>query len=282
MTDRPARHRSIGERFERLLVRSYVWGPSRQQPEPAGPVPQEPTVDARATVVARSVLMALAVVLPVATAALLIPFRTTLTASTQTLVLVLPVVVVAILAHRVAAVLAAASAALAYDVLLTVPYYSFTIDAAEDIEASIVLGCIGLVVGTLVARELEQRMRSASRAEEVAMFEEVARIAATGRHERLVTATTDGVRSLLGVRSCEWSPGFHGRVGHVMAADGSFDDWQGAALPAGTIELPVVHAGEELGRLLAHTATTAPVSSEERRSALALADVLATGLASAR
>ena len=162
MTRRQQQHRrSIGERFVAWLVRSYVWGPSRRQAPPEGPVPPEPAADTGPPLAIRAVLLALAVALPILVAALLIPFRTTLTTSTQTLLLVLPVVAIAIIAHRGTTVVAAVSAALAYDVLLTRPYYSFVIDAAEDIEASLVLGLIGVLVGTFVARELEQRIRSA-------------------------------------------------------------------------------------------------------------------------
>lgn len=276
--DRPRPPRSLGERFDSWLVRTYVWGPSRAKPQPEGPVPEVPATDQQAGLLARTTLLLLGLVLPALAAALLIPLRDTITAPTQTLILVLPVVAVGVLAHRAAAAIAAVSAALAYDVFLTEPYYSFTIDAAEDAEAAIVLGIIGILVGTLVARELEARMRSASRADELAALRSVSHALAAGDPDRLVDAATKRISDLLDLRSCEWSAGFHGRVGHVMGTDGSLSDWHGASFPDGIVEVPVVHHGTELGRLLLRPRSSAIVSAEERATILAVADILAAGL----
>lgn len=279
--EQPRPPRSLGERLERWLIRSYVWGPSRAKARPSGPVPDEPTTVDQASLPARAALLALSLVLPAVVAASLIPFRDVITAPTQTLILVLPVLAVAVLAHRGAAALAAVSAALTYDVFLTQPYYSFTIDAAEDVEAALVLGSIGIIAGTLVAREVEARMRSTSRADEVAALQSVSRMLATGNTDRLVEVATERIRDLLDLRSCDWSAGFHGQVGHVMSASGSLTGWRGAGFPDGTVEVPVVNRGTELGRLLLRSRSPAPVSVEERRTVLAVADLLAVGLATA-
>jgi len=201
---------SLGERFERWLVRSYVWGPSRTKEQPPGPVPDEPTTVDQTKPLARATLLSLSLVLPALVGALLIPLRDVITAPTQTLILVLPVLAVAVLAHRGAAGLAALSAALAYDVFLTQPYYSFTTAAAaEDAEAALVLGSIGIIAGTLVARELEARMRSTSRANELTTLQSVSHTLATGDTDRLIEVATEHFRDLLGLQSCHWSPGFH-------------------------------------------------------------------------
>lgn len=280
MSDDVARRpRSLGERFDSWLIRTHVWGPSRARPQPVGPVPDVPATDLQASLLARTTLLLLGLVLPALAAALFIPLRDTITAPTQTLILVLPVVAVGVLARRVAAAIAAVSAALAYDIFLTEPYYSFTIDAAEDAEAAIVLGIIGILVGTLVARELDARMRSASRADELAAVRSVSHALAAGDSDRLVDAATKRISDLLDLRSCEWSAGFHGRVGHVMSADGSLGDWHAASFPDGIVEIPVVHRGTELGRLLLRSRSSAVVSAEERATVLAVADMLAAGLA---
>lgn len=276
--ERPKPSRSLGEGFDSWLVRTYVWGPSRTTARPAGPVPDEPTSDGRVSPIAQATLLALGLLVPALVAALLIPLRDTITAPTQTLVLVLPVVAVAVLADRVAAALAAVTAALAYDVFLTEPYYSLTIDAAEDAEAAVVLGLIGIVVGTLVARELEARMRSASRADELAALRSVSHALASGAPDRLVHVATDRIRALLDLRSCEWSAGFHGTVSHVMSTDGSLSNRHGASLPDGIVEVPVVHRSTELGRLPLRSRSSAVVSAEERATVLAVADMLAAGL----
>lgn len=277
--ERPRPARSLGERFEWWLIRTFVWGPSRAKELPAGPVPDEPETDDRASLLARAMLLALGLVLPALVAALLIPLRDAMTVPTQTLVLVLPVVAVAVLAHRLAAALAAVSAALAYDVFLTEPYYSLTIDTAEDAEAAVVLAVIGIIVGTFVARELEARMRSTSRADELAALRSVTQALGRADGDQLVDVVTDSIRDLLDLQSCEWSAGFHGQVGHVMSADGSLMNWRGASFPDGIVEVPVTHRNRELGRLLLRSRSPAPVSAEERGTLLAIAGLLAVGLA---
>jgi K+-sensing histidine kinase KdpD len=75
--------------------------------------------------------------------------------------------------------------ALAFDVLLTRPYYSFAVDAADDVEAALVLGLLALVVATIVTREIEARGRSSSRRRELAAIDSVAHALAHGDSERL-------------------------------------------------------------------------------------------------
>lgn len=279
MTDHRRRvRRSLGERFELWLVRSFVWTHGAADLEPPPPVPAEPAAEQRAGIV-RAVLTVTGLVLPVVVAAALIPLRDSIAGSTAALVLVLPVVAVAAVADRVAAVVAAASAALAYDVLLTQPYYSFTIDAADDIEAALVLGCIGAVVGTFVSREIQARSRSSRRALEIAALAEATQALSSGDTDRLVEACTTGIEELFDLVSCDWAPGFHGTIQHEMTRQGDISAWTRPELPAGYLEVPVAHAGHQLGRLILRGRGAGPVSTEERRTIVAIADILGAGVA---
>lgn len=137
---------------------------------------------------------------------------------------------------------------------------------------------IGVVVGTVVVREVGARARSARRGREVAVLAEVARSLSREDAGDLVRACTDGICELLGLRSCEWAPGFRGTIHHELTRDGSITDWAGPGLPEAFLEVPVSHGGRELGRLILRSSTRAPVSSEERRTVVAIADLLGAGL----
>ena len=275
---RPRQTRSLGQRLDSWLTRTLVLGPPRRMAPPPSPMPVEPTTDGGRPVAVRVVVHALAVALLVGVAASLIPLRETITTSTATLVLVLPVVLVAIVGSVSAGAVAAVAAAFAFDVLLTQPYYRFTIDAAADVESAVVLGVIALVVSSLVAREVESRTRSASRLREIEALQATADALSTGSSARLVDAARGAVLGLLRGRVCDWAPGFHGRIGAVLRRDGSLSGSQGSLLPDGWVEIPVVHRNAELGRLVVRTDASAPVSAEERITAVTVADMLAAGL----
>lgn len=271
---RDRKRRSFGQRLERSLL----LGPPTRKPAPPGPVPEEPT-GAQRPLALRIGIHVFAVVLPVATAALLIPVRDTIATSTAGLVLVLPVVLVATTGSTTAAALSAATAALAFDVFLTRPYYSFTIDAAADIESALVLGLIALVVATIVTREIEARTRSASRRRELDAIDATTYAVAHADLDRLVEVVTGTVRDLLKAHTCHWSPGFHGTIGPVLDRNATFVGAEGPTLPAAGLEIPVVYRHEELGRLIVRGGSEEPISAEERHTLVTVADLFAAGLA---
>lgn len=274
---------SLADRFDRWLTRTFVWRRGRGTPAPRLPVPDEPVAIRRRPPIVLVILVALAVILPVATASLLVPLREAIHTSTATLILVLPVVLVALIAGAGPGAVAAASSALAFDILLTRPYYSFTIEAATDVESALVLGVIALVVSSIVSRELAARSRSSSRRDELTAIEETARALADGDEDRLVEIVTATLRELLGLRSCDWSPGFHGTIHAVLQRDASIvGDRSSPGLPDGFLEVPVTYGGDELGRLVLRADSDAPVSVEERAVVLAIADLFAVGVAGRR
>lgn len=277
MSARRGPPRSLDERFELWLVRSFVWT-TRRQKRPAEPVPDLPGGARPRPVPIRLAMVAFAGITPVLCAVALIPLRSVIAAPTAALVMVLPVVGVALVVPRVASVVAAVSAALAFDVLLTEPYYSVAIDAATDVEAAVVLGLLGLLVTTVVSRELEARSRSQSRVQEITALTETARALNDPDLDRLVRVVTAQLTELLELRSCDWSPGFHGRVGHVLSRDGTIGEWAGPGLPDGVVEVPVHDGRTEVGRLLLRASDGHPVSREERSTVLAIADLLGAGL----
>ena len=99
---------------------------------------------------------------PIVVAAALVPLRNEIDNANLALAMVVVVVVAAAVGGRGAGVLAAVIATISYDFFLTRPYLSLTIDSADDVETTIFLLVIGLLVGEIVVRS--RRTHSARRA----------------------------------------------------------------------------------------------------------------------
>lgn len=274
-----ARRSSLWGGLERW-VRPTVWGASAKR-EPGPVMPEVPVGGRDRSVAASLALSTLGMVLPVAVAVALVPLRDTVTASTATLILVLPVLFATIVAGRLTGVVAAAAAALSFDVLLTEPYHSFTIDAASDVESAIVLGVIALVIIAVVSAGLDARGRATSRRAELVILVAVAEAAASGDRERMTACVTESLEEYLGLLTCDWSPGFGGTVGSVLRRSGRIERRDEARLPDGYLEVPVVWGPTELGRLVMRSGSSRPFSLEERRTVVAVADTFAAGLGAA-
>ncbi len=87
--------------------------------------------------------------------------------ATPALALVIPVLLVAILAGRVAALAIAVVAAIALNLAFIPPRWTLKIDSVDDAVALAVFVVVALVVGTLVAREVERRRAAEQRQAEI-------------------------------------------------------------------------------------------------------------------
>src|SRR5262245_36062489 len=99
-----------------------------------------------------------AVGMPLLTSAILSSFRDSVTSATAVLVLVVWVVAAAATGDRVAGILAAVSGAVWFDFFLTVPYQRFTINDADDVEATVLLVLISLAVTEIALWGHRQQM----------------------------------------------------------------------------------------------------------------------------
>src|SRR6478672_10746907 len=104
-----------------------------------------------------------AVVLPLATCAVLATVRDSVPAATAALILVLWVVAAAATGDRVAGLLAAVSGGVWFDFFLTQPYQRFTIADPDDVEATVLLVVIGLAVTEIALWGYRQQARAARR-----------------------------------------------------------------------------------------------------------------------
>jgi hypothetical protein len=220
-----------------------------------------------------------AIAAPVIVAALLIPGRGHLNAGNNALVLVVAVVAVAANGSRLAAAVAAIAAAISFDLFLTAPYYSLRIAYRDDVITDALLLVVGLVVGDLAARGRAHRALSFLRGSEVESMHAMTELVAEGEDPEFITivAATE-LRDLLQLRDCRFShaltvpstahvtPNGAVLIGTVPWATGKF------GLPTSEVDLPVRSHGFIFGHFLLTPRPVVPVTDEELRVAVAIAD----------
>ena len=111
--------------------------------------------------------VAAGVALVVGLSAAMVPLRDDISSASPALVLVIPIVLAGLVGGRPAALVTAAVAAVAFNVVFIPPYWTLDIHEIDDIVAVAVFGFVALVVGTLVAREGERRLSAEERAAEL-------------------------------------------------------------------------------------------------------------------
>lgn len=268
-----------------MYYRAGRWGPTGSVN--ASTPPEKPVRDDQVDRLARVVGFVAAVVAPVLVCLAMVVVRDDIDRSTATLVLVLPVVLVAVIGGTGPATLAAVVSSLSFDVFLTRPYYRADIHAAEEVETTLILLVVGVAVGQVVARETRSRARSTVRAGQLDALVTVVTAAAQQLPEpELAERTESALSDLLDLREAHWSPGYHGVAHPVLTRTGALVEESGPSrtgydtgLPATGVELPVTTDGRELGRFVLVPAHHTPISREERRAAVAIADAFALSLA---
>jgi K+-sensing histidine kinase KdpD len=234
-------------------------------------------------------IRAAALLLPLATCAVLAGFRDTVTGETAVLVLVLWVVAAAATGDRVAAVLAAVSGGAWFDFFLTQPYLTFTIADADDVEAMVLLVLISLAV-TEVA--LWGRRQQAAAARQSGYLDGVVGVAGSAvEGTASTTAVIDLVQremtKVLGVDDCRFVDGpVHDTRIAVLDHDGVVTragrpvDVDRHGLPVDEyVAVPVRQGSRVVGHFLVTASTRVSYPSrEQRRVAVLLADQVSVAL----
>ena len=264
----------------RGIQRLLVLGPGTPPPGPA-PVPAHPERHRPNSTVRTIVAVAMATMLPVAFGAALIPLREPLSQSIS-LLMVLPVLVVALLGGGRLGTLAALAAAAAFDLFHTQPYYRPTIDDADDIVETIVLLAIGITTGYLAQAAQSAVVAARVRRKELAAVTNfLEHIGTPIPGEALAEHASASILSLLDARECVWRHDYKGTASPVLRPDGTLtsvtvSDWdEGGGILPSTIEIPVGYPPSEFGRFIVQTNRRANVSLEERRAAATIATTLA-------
>jgi hypothetical protein len=220
-----------------------------------------------------------ALVLPIVTAAILVPFRSSFADTASALVLVAVIVAVAAIGSRAAGFLATVSATLSFDYFLTRPYGRFAITHRPDIEIAVSLFVVGLVVTELAARNRHHHEAATEEADHVGLIYRVSELAVSGAPDDQVVDRVRGeLIDLLHLRNCRYESGaperpvtWLGHDGHVMLV-GSVWDVHRVGLPGPELTLLVQSRGQTLGRFILMPTPGLPVSLQRRVVAVALAD----------
>jgi hypothetical protein len=228
--------------------------------------------------------IATAILGPLAVSGLLVVARDELFPTNAALVLVLAVLAAAIVGGRVGGAIGAVVAALCFDFFFTHPYYSFTIDRRDDVETTVVLLVVGLVVGEVVVRLRRSRRAARESRREVEQIQRVAELAAgSGPESRLITIVEREVTALLGARGARFEmppyPTALPRIGHgvLTIPPGGNGNASPPVGPRNEVELLVCGHGRELGRLvlvLPRDSSGATLPARDRGLAVALVDQL--------
>jgi len=223
---------------------------------------------------------------PLAVAALLVPWRTSLPNTDAALLLVAVVVAIAANGHRAAGVLASASAALWFDFFLTKPYEQFAITQRDDIETTLLLLAVGLAVTEIAVRSRRHHSASVTEAAYVTALHTTAELVASGRPApEVIEHVTTYVKATLSLSACRYED--HVFLGRPPRLEPSGQiTWNGArwdidrhGLPGDEIELYVRGGGHAIGRLMMTAQPGTAPSLESRRVAVTLADQLGQSLA---
>lgn len=106
--------------------------------------------------------------------AALVPVRGDISRTSPALALVIPIVVAGLAGGLRAALVAAAGAAIAFNLVFIPPHWTLDVHAPDDFIALAVFVFVAVVVGTLVAREGERRQSAEERAAELqALYDEL-------------------------------------------------------------------------------------------------------------
>jgi len=243
-------------------------------------------------VIDRDLLTAAAgVVVPLAVAGVLAPFRATLPTTDAALCLVLVVVAVAAAGKRAGGYLAAVSAAAWFDFFFTTPYNQFAINNRDEIETTILLLAIGVAVTEIAVWGRRQQLDASRRAGYLDGVRAAAQAVAAGDSPAALTERVcQELSTVLGLRSCRFQAGMAGigeparlhQDGRVTVPRRSWDADRDGLPQAIDTELLAESGGLLQGRFLMTALPGAHPTLEQRLVAVALADQVAAALAGTR
>jgi len=224
---------------------------------------------------------------PLLVSAALVPFRATFADTAAALVLVGVIAATAVFGNRASGFVASVSAAVWFDFFLTTPYMRLVIDHRRDVETTVCLFLVGMVVTELAARSRRYHQSSIDESQFVAQIHRAASLAAGsgGPTSRLVEDVEDSLTSLLRLRSCHFELGESAEPTTWIDLDGTVVhgvfEWpaQDIGIPGRSAEVPARWRGRTMGRFVIVPTPGEPVEREERLVAMALVDLVGAALA---
>ena len=233
----------------------------------------------------RPLTLALALLGPLIIAAVLSPFRGSFATTAAALVLIAAVVALAVVGGRGAGYLESLSSALWFDFFLTRPYDRFAISHRPDIETTVAIVVVGVLVTELAARSRHHARTSSEGFGYVETFESLSELAASPTPSpQILEFVSSSLVELLDLRACRFERlATNPPLARVLAS--GVVDHVGLAWPVGEIGIPGPEAeilaewrGRVLGRFVITPTPGAPVSIERLSVAVSLATLAAASL----
>jgi hypothetical protein len=217
---------------------------------------------------------------PLTAGAALIPLREQVDNANIALLLVVTVVAVASAGRRTAAVAAALSAAVAFNVFHTQPYGSLWIASGDDIETAVLLLAVGIAVGELALRSRRAKALVVEREQDLRSIAGLGRLVADGEDlDYVLLATASELTHLLHLVDCRFelvAP--DDVVLPVIDREGvvrwgptvwETDRW---GLPRDGATIPVWANGRRRGRYVLRAPLALPYTGEQLAQAVSLVD----------
>jgi Domain of unknown function (DUF4118) len=195
------------------------------------------------------------------------------------LALVVVVVAAAVTGGQVAGAVAALSAALSFDFFQTKPYLSLTIDSSDDVETTVLLLVVGVLVGTIAARGRRARQAATDARDEIQRVHRLAELTAAGEDGAAVLGSAQHeLMELLTLDDCRFEALPYDTDLPVLERSGVLTQrshrysGNGFELPPGGVSLPVLARGRPVGRFVLTPHPGVGLTLERRIVAVALAD----------
>ena len=228
----------------------------------------------------------LALLGPLAAAALMIPLRSHVPNTDLALVMVVVVALVVLPGQRTAALLAGLSAGVWFDFFLTKPYERFSIQRSSDVQTTVLLAIVGVLIGEIAVRRRQARSDTRTARDEVVSLYVVAEMLTAGsRAEEVVMLVAEQLRDLLFLVDCRFVPGDRDADGPVLDRSGELHygqlNWSLATdgLPNRDVMLPVESGKRRFGTyVLRGPALGVPITQDRRLAAVALSDLAGAAL----
>jgi K+-sensing histidine kinase KdpD len=223
---------------------------------------------------------------PVVLAACLVPARSSFAPSAAAIIFVALIAAAAIAGTRTAGVFASISSGLWFDFFLTRPYERFAISQRADLETTISLFVVGLIVTELAARGRHYRITAVEESDHVFLIHELSEMVSIGAPaNQVVERATDELTVLLHLKGCTFEQGAPQAHRTTVMSDGEVVHggflWgiTTMGLPGTDLDLPVHFGGRVIGRFVLVPTPGWPVPSERMIVAVAIAGQAGAALA---
>lgn len=229
---------------------------------------------------------AIALLTPLAAAALMVPIRSEERTSNLALVMVGVVAISVAPGFRVAAVAAGVSAGVWFDFFLTAPYETFFIRRGNDVQTAVLMACVATMVGAIAARRRQAREKAQrAGAEVVGLYVTAQMLSAGAGPGAMIEEVERQMKALLFVTACRFERRRPAADEPIINRGGDLD-WPGHrwslqhhGWPSVPVSLPVDSGGRTSGcYVLNGPSVGGPLTLDRRLTALAMADLTGAAL----